>query len=635
MFVEYKIDEKSTIVSISGSINTDNSTQLQEELSKVDTSKKMILDFANVSMITSAGLRVLLVARKRFSGEMMEIINVSPEVNDVFKITGFDSMLPITLASGDIAKYVKLSLKDFLRKKFENNGSEAAIIAGGDFADNGEQTGREVYTWEDIERLSQIVAKDLYDQGVRKGTHVGLMGMNTINWVITFFAIQKLGAIALLVNFNLKATEVQGISKIGDITHLCYGDIVDKISTEEFEKIVTDENESVIRNTYFMGSDINLKDRLGEHDSVEGRFAEYVDSDSPAVVIFTSGSTGKPKAVLLSAYNLLNSASVWTEVYHLNSDDINCQVLPMFHIFGLVCSLLGNMMAGSVVVIPKNIRTATVLNTIESEKCTQLYLVPTLLLAIAASKGFSPEQAASLKCIVMGGASATTSQIIELQKKFPNAFLAAGYGLSEMCPVSLTLYQDTAEHASQTIGKPVKNIEIRVQDLETGEECPTGKSGELLVKGFNTMVCYYKIALDDQPIDEDGWLHTGDLALIDEDGYIKLVGRAKELIIRGGENIAPGEIAEVISTFPDVTDVKVQGIPDDFYGEIVGASVVMKNGVKLDEAALKEYMASKLAKYKVPEYLFQYDAFPMLSNGKVDAVSLKKDMNAKAAALKK
>lgn len=643
MLVQLKSSDESTVATISGTIDTNTAQQLQDALKAADPSKKLICDFADVKYITSAGLRTMLIMRKFFPSDKMLLINVSREVNEVFKITGFDGILPVTLAGKNAAKYVSLSLKDFLKKKVAEAGANIAVIAGGDsemalcddMAKATTPSDGTSYNWIELDKLSQIIARDLWNQGVRKGTHVGLMAGNSVNWISTFFAIQKLGALALLVNFNLKATEVQAISKIGDITHLCYGDIAETINEEEFISIITDSEKSSIRHTYSMGSHIKFRERENEYAALEGYFAEPVDSDDPAVVIFTSGSTGKPKAVLLSAFNLLNSASVFAEGYHIDNTDRVCLVIPLFHIFGLVVSLLGNFINDSIVVIPKNLHTATILNTIRTEKCTQLYSVPTLLLAIANSKSFEPSAVATLRCIIMGGASATASQIVELQKAFPNAFFAATYGLSEMAPVAMTAYNDSDEHVTQTVGKPVKNIEICIMDFEKKTECPRGKSGEIWVKGFNTMVCYYKIALDDQPLDEEGWLHTGDLGVMDEDGYLRLVGRAKELIIRGGENIAASEVAEAISQFPSVKDVKVQGVPDDFYGEVVGASVVMKDHAPLDTHALLAFLSTKLAKYKIPSFIFQYDSLPLLSNGKVDAVGLKKDMNAKAAALRK
>lgn len=398
---------------------------------------------------------------------------------------------------------------------------------------------------------------------------------------------------------------------------------------------MTDPEKSLIRHTYSFANCHSLRERQDEYAALEGLFLETMRADDPAVMLFTSGSTGKPKAVLLSAYNMLNSGIAFARIYHLQPEDIVCQILPMFHVLGMVCSLFGNMVAGGKVVIPKDNHVATILDTIQKEKCTQLYSVPTLLLAIAGNKSFDPSMVASLKCVMMGGAAVTAPQLEMLGKCFPNAFLATGYGLSEMAPVSLTRYRDSAEHVTKTVGKPMNDVEVCVQDISTHRKLPQGQSGEILVRGFNNMVCYYHLALDDQPIDEEGWIHTGDLGLLDEDGYIRLVGRAKELIIRGGENIAPGEIQEVISQFPNVADVKVQGVPDDFYGEVVGASVVMKDGASLDEDGLRQFLATRLAKYKIPKFIFRYDSFPMLSNGKVDAVSLKKDMNARAAAISK
>ena len=208
------------------------------------------------------------------------------------------------------------------------------------------------------------------------------------------------------------------------------------------------------------------------------------------------------------------------------------------------------------------------------------------------------------------------------------------YGLSEMAPVSMTRYDDTVEHVATTVGMPVSNIQIAVVD-EQGMDCEPGVSGEVIVEGYNLMCSYYKVPLEQQAVDDGGWLHTGDLGFFDESGYLHLSGRAKDLIIRGGENIMPSEIAEAISAFPQVADVKVQGVPDDFFGEVVGASVVMKDGTTLDVDALLQFLGERLAKYKIPAYVFQYDAFPLLSNGKVDAIELKRSMNERAAAQKR
>lgn len=200
---------------ITGTIDTGTSAQLESELRDI-VADRLILDFAEVEYITSAGLRVLLIQRKRFPDDKMEVINVSPAVNEVFKITGFDRILNIQAPGRDMARHLQQSLKEFLAEKAADEPDRTAVSYGG-----------ESYTWADLEHFSQIIANDLKKQGVGRGTHVGLMGMNSANWILTFFAIQKLNAIALLVNFNLKASEIQSLSKIGDITHLCYGELPD------------------------------------------------------------------------------------------------------------------------------------------------------------------------------------------------------------------------------------------------------------------------------------------------------------------------------------------------------------------------------------------------------------------------
>ena len=213
----------------------------------------------------------------------------------------------------------------------------------------------------------------------------------------------------------------------------------------------------------------------------------------------------------------------------------------------------------------------------------------------------------------------------------PNDRFMSSYGLSEMAPVSITNYGDTDDHLLHTVGKPVENIEIKIRDTATGADCPSGVSGEVLVQGFNQMTGYYKVDLDKQSIDIEGWLHTGDLGFIDEEGYLHLSGRLKELIIRGGENIMPGEVESAISELDIIDNVKVIGVPSDFFGEEVGACIKLKDGAAWDEGAVKQALSKSLEKFKIPAYYVIYDEFPMLGTGKIDGVTLKADALKKIA----
>ena len=240
----------------------------------------------------------------------------------------------------------------------------------------------------------------------------------------------------------------------------------------------------------------------------------------------------------------------------------------------------------------------------------------------------------SLRSTILAGASASAPQIEMLREKFPNNHFGISYGLSEMAPVTITEYEDTVEHITTTVGKPVENIEIFIRNIVTDGKCDIGSEGEILVRGHNLMCYYYKMDLDQQSIDEDGWLHTGDLGYIDNNGYVHFVGRIKELIIRGGENIYPNEIASVISNEDEIADVKVMGAPDDFWGETVEAAIILKQGTTFDSESFKEKLRTKLAKHKIPDHFFIYEQFPLLANGKIDAVNLKKEIAEKVRLVK-
>ena len=610
------ISENVVTLKVSGRLDTETSSQFREEMKQIpQNAEKLIFDFTDVNYVSSAGLRELLVCRKQYPGDRMTIINVQENVYEVFEMTGFDAIIPVEIAKDHDAAYMTLSFKSFLEKKVQTESGRVVV-----------KTDTDSYTWSDIDKCSQLVADDLAKLGVKKGTHVGLISANSINWIITFFAIQKLGAMAMLFNFGLFPHETAKVASIADVTHLCYGEMPAAQDEEAFLNEVKNAEGSTVKFTYSIKKSIDLKQRYDEYESMKDKFGQTVDADTPCTVIFTSGSTGKPKGVILSSYNILNAAVSSRKNQTLNSSDRNCLILPMFHIFGLVAGLFANFLADSLICLPKDIRTDTLLNLIEKERCTIFHSVPTMMIALVNNKSFDPQRCSTLRCTILSGAAATVSQIQMFREKLPNEHFISSYGLSEMAPVSASDYGDTDEHLLYTVGKPFPNIEIKIQDYVTKKECRLREQGEILVQGYNLMMGYYKLSPDDQSIDEDGWLHTGDLGYLTEEGYLCLSGRLKELIIRGGENIMPGEVESVISSLDGVNMVKVFGVPSDFFGEEVGACIKMQEGFAFDEEKIRSELSQKLAKFKIPAYFVEYKDFPLLGSGKIDTVTLKKDI---------
>ena len=598
---------------LSGRIDTNTSNQLKTAIADVSSDVgRLVLDFSNVPYITSAGLRELLICRKRFPGEQMRIVNVNEEVMEVFEITGFDSVLPIEHAQEDSSTYIDLSFKELLALHVRQNGKKTVLMS-----ENGG------YTWEDIDRASQIIANDLSSLGVKTGTHVGICGSNSVNWVLTFFAVQKLGALAMLMNPGLSAAEIGQVCAVGDITILCCGDLAVQQEDETLLQELRQVESCRVKSVYSFRNEKDLRLRFAEYEALQGKFEQTVDSDAPCVVIFTSGSTGKPKGVILSAYNLLNAAAVQVRMQRMTSEDKGLLIVPLFHILGLVVCLFPSAMTDAALYIPQNIHTGTLIRIMREERCTLMHSVPTLILAILNNKDYDPEAFSGLRCTYLAGAAATEAQLTVFREKMPNTHFMIAYGLSEMAPVTVTEYEDTDDHILHTVGKQVENIRIQIMDRETGRICSAGEVGEILVQGFNLMTGYYKLPLEDQAIDGEGWLHTGDMGSLDEENYLTLHGRYKELIIRGGENIMPREVEAAIAAIPGVSDVKVFGVPSDFYGEEVAACVKLKPQCAWDETEARKTLSKSLAKYKIPKWFFLYEEFPLLGSGKIDAVALR------------
>lgn len=601
-------------VATEGVIDTQSASKLNDALLELDYGDlDLTIDFAKTDYITSAGLRVLLVARKKLTDETMRIINVSEVIADVFNVTGFSDILNYTCKKQD-ALDCHMSFKALLKKRV--NDGKAFVFAG-----------RE-YTWEDVDRLSQIVADDLWKLGVKKGAHVGICSPNSINWIITFFAVQKLGAIAILVNHGLKPDEVASLAQIGDITHLCYGAIPGITDFGVYSAALLGGS-STVEYMYDIGTDVDFTSRLAEYDAVKDKFGEMYHSDDPSVVIFTSGSTGKPKAVLSSSFNILNSVKAISAECNFTSADRACAFLPLFHVFGFASCIGIGLLYGCVSYIPTISKPAALINLIRDNKCTVFNTVPTMFLAMIQQPEFTPEALSSLCVSVLGGSATSESQMTMLRSLLPDNHFCNIYGMSENAVISMTRYEDTVEHVTQTVGRRVDGIEIEIRNPASGEKLKDGESGEIFIRSKEMIVCYYRLPIEKQPLDDEGWLATGDLGVILPDGYLKLVGRAKDLIIRGGENISPGEVADAVAQLPGVADVKVLGVPHEVLGEEVAAAVVLKEGEIFDADAAKQTLAGKLAKYKIPAYFVVMDKFPLLGSGKIDAIAIKKEVLSK------
>lgn len=375
--------------------------------------------------------------------------------------------------------------------------------------------------------------------------------------------------------------------------------------------------------------DVDYTERLSEYGAVKDKYGDMYHSDDPSVVIFTSGSTGKPKAVLSSSFNILNSVKAISAECNFTSADRACAFLPLFHVFGFSSCIGIGLLYGCISYIPTVNKPAALIDLIRDNRCTVFNTVPTMFLAMIQQPAFSPEALSSLRVSVLGGSATSESQMTMLRSLLPNNHFCNIYGMSENAVISMTRYEDTVEHVTQIVGRRVDGIEIEIRNPANGEKVKDGDPGEIFIRSKEMIVCYYHLPIEMQPLDHEGWLATGDLGVILPDGYLKLVGRAKDLIIRGGENISPGEVVDAVAQLPGVADVKVLGVPHEILGEEVAAAIVLKKGETFDADAAKQTLTEKLAKYKIPEYFIVTDKFPLLGSGKIDTITLKKDVLSK------
>lgn len=501
---------------------------------------------------------------------------------------------------------------DILREAAARQPDKVALI------DPGED-GRPIRRWTYRQWLTEAEkVADLLARGFPKGTHVAIYAANCPEWVFVQFGVAMAGMVLVTVNPASNAAELAYIlrqSRSRAVFHQQAWRGTD-MGAQLDEAIARDELEILLR--------INIDDPAGlpVHEGSPAVLPAVAPSD-PAMIQYTSGTTGQPKGVLLSHHQIANTSRIMAEVKELDERTVNLSVAPLFHTGGCVGGVLGAVQKGSTLILLRGFDAEFMLDLIEAEKVTYTFAVPTMLIALLQAQRQHPRDLSSLAMVFSGGATVPVSVVRDTEREF-GVRLIIGYGLTESSPaITHTRPGDNAVDISETIGRAIPLVEVKIADPETGAVVPIGTSGELCCRGFNVMMGYY-----DMPeatagaIDSEGWLHTGDLCQMDERGYCRITGRLKDMIIRGGENIYPREIEEVLIAHPDIASVAVFGIADEYWGEQVGCAMVAAAGRDLDAALLREHCAKSMARHKVPKFWYALPELPLTPSGKIQKFEL-------------
>jgi len=502
------------------------------------------------------------------------------------------------------------------------------------------------WSYGEFNRRVDDLAQGLLSIGIEPGDHVGIWARNVPDWLTFMFATAKIGAVLVTVNTSYKSHELAYVLKQSDMKALALVDRyrdVDYISTiyELVPELRSDPRGHLNSSEYpFLKSVIYVgqeKHRgmyntnelmlLGAHSESErlNGMRDSIACDDVVNMQYTSGTTGFPKGVMLTHSNILINGWSIGERQRFTSGDRLCLPVPLFHCFGIVLGVLAVLTHGGTLVMLEEFDPLRVLAAVQKEKCTALYGVPTMFIAELNHPMFDMFDLSSLRTGIMAGSPCPEDVMRRVINDMHCSEMTIAYGLTEASPVfTQTSVDDTVERRVSTVGTKLPGIEVKIINPEDGSEVAAGEQGEICCRGYNVMKGYYKMPeATAKTIDGEGWLHTGDLATVDEYGYYKITGRIKDMIIRGGENIYPREIEEFIYTIPGVSDVQVVGVPDQRYGEVVGAFIIRTPDSDLSAADVRDYSLQKMARYKAPKHVFFVDAFPLTASGKIRKFKLR------------
>jgi fatty-acyl-CoA synthase len=481
-------------------------------------------------------------------------------------------------------------------------------------------------SYAELDAAVDAAAAGLLRAGIAAGDRVGIWAPNCSEWVVIQYATAKVGAVLVNVNPAYRTHELEYVLRQSGVRLLFsasafktsdYAAMIDEVAPgiDTLERTVFVDRAEW---TEFCAGDV-------DREAIAARMAG-LSFDDPINIQYTSGTTGFPKGATLSHHNILNNGFFVTELVNLTESDLTCLPVPFYHCFGMVMGNLGTLAHGGCVVIPAaGFDPRATLEAVAAEGVTSLYGVPTMFIAMLDHEDFDSFDLSSLRTGIMAGSPCPIEVMKKVVERMHMSEVAICYGMTETSPVSTqTRADDPLERRVGTVGRVGPHVEVKVVDPESGLVVERGAAGELCTRGYSVMLGYWEDAeRTAEAVDRAGWMHTGDLATMDDEGYLNIVGRSKDMVIRGGENVYPREVEEFLYTHEAIADVQVVGVPDEKYGEELCAWVIARPGADLDEDAVREYCRGRLAHFKVPRYVIFADEFPMTVTGKVQKFKMR------------
>lgn len=488
------------------------------------------------------------------------------------------------------------------------------------------------WTYSELAVDVEVLAAGLLGAGIAKGDRVGIWAPNCAEWTMVQYATAKIGAILVNINPAYRSHELQYVLNQAGIRMLV---AAPSFKTSDYAAMIEQVRPecSALEQVLLLGSaewDALVSDGRAALDGDRGALARAqasLSADDPINIQYTSGTTGFPKGATLSHHNILNNGYFVGELCGYTEEDRVCIPVPFYHCFGMVMGNLACTSHGAAMVIPGlSFDPGATLAAVQAERCTSLYGVPTMFIAELADPDFETYDLSSLRTGIMAGSPCPVEVMKQVIERMGMAEVSICYGMTETSPVSLqTRRDDSIDQRVSTVGRVGPHLEVKIVDPATGLTVPRGEPGELCTRGYSVMLGYWNNPeKTSEAIDSARWMHTGDIGVMDVDGYVAITGRIKDMVIRGGENVYPREIEEFLYTHPDVLDAQVIGVPDPKYGEELMVWIRMREGAApLDAGKLREFCTGRLAHYKIPRYVHLVDEFPMTVTGKIRKVEMR------------